>query len=379
MEKLNELGPVDADKIFVEGGSVIVTQFFDKVVEELQLDVTTPEGRKEIASRAYQLARVSTKYDDMGKAKGEELKKAAKVIDNERKAIRDHIEGLQVKVRKPLDEFEQREAARVQLIREQLDALKAYGVLTGEEDSATLSGRINAVNGFNFTDWQEFSDEAQNVKLAIIDGLTRKADAVRKQEEERAELERLRAAEAARQEKAAQEAAEKAKAAAEQRIKDEAAAKAKAEAEAAAAKEKAEAEAKAAAERAAAKAEADRLEAERLKAVRDKEEADARAAKAEADAKAAQEKAEADKKAAAEQAERDRLAAIEAERKRIADEQAEEDRKRKAREDDVNHRKAVNVAARAAVMEHAKLSEESATEVIKAIASGMVPSVKIFY
>lgn len=346
MEKLNELGPVDADKIFVEGGSVIVTEFFDKVVEELKLDVTTPEGRKEIASRAYQLARVSTKYDEMGKAKGEEIKKAAKVIDNERKAIRDHIESLQAKVRQPLDEFEQREAARVRLIRDQLDALKAYGALTGDEDSATLAAQINAVNGFNFTDWQEFADEAENTKLAIIDGLTRKAEATRAQEAERAELERLRAAEAERAEKSAQEAADRAKAETEQRIKDAAAAKARAEAEAAAEQE-----------RAAAKAEAERLEAARLQAVRDKEEADARAAKAEADAKAA----------------------IEAERKRIADAQAEEDRKRKAREDDVNHRKAINVAARAAVMEHAKLSEESATEVIKAIASGLVPSVKIFY
>ena len=335
-------------------------------------DVTTPAGRKEIASKAYQLARIKTKWDDAGKDYAEDLKKKVKVIDGERKKIRDRLETIQDDIRKPLNDFEAREAARVQLIKEKLDALSGYINYPPDSSSADIQGRIDAVNGFNFTDWQEFEPQAQTIKANVLAGLADALERTKKAEAERAELERLR-----------REAEERKAKDEKERIEKEAAEKARKEAEAKAAQEAAEAARKAAEEKAAIEAKAKAEQEARERAEREAAEAAARAKeaeeKAERDRIEAEERAKRDREAAEQEAKRRELAAAEAERQRIAAEQAEEKRQAEEREKDIEHRKAVNNAALKAIVEHSGITEEQAKKVVIAIASGMVPSVKVFY
>ena len=213
------------------------------------------------------------------------------------------------------------------------------------------------------------NDKAEVERKAAEEAAKAKAEAERKAAEEaakaKAEAERKAAEEAAKvkaeeERKAAEEAA-KAKAEAERKAAEEAAkAKAKAEAERKAAEEaekaakaKAEAERKAAEEAAKAKAEAERKAAE--EAAKAKAEAERKAAeeaakaKAEAERKAAEEaaKAEAERKAAEEAAK----AKVEAERKA-----AEEAAKAKAEAE----RKAAEEAAKVKAEEERKAAEEAA-------------------
>ena len=221
------------------------------------------------------------------------------------------------------------------------------------------------------------NDKAEVERKAAEEAAKAKAEAERKAAEEaakaKAEAERKAAEEAAKakaeaERKAAEEAA-KAKAEAERKAAEEAA-KAKAEAERKAAEEaaKAEAERKAAEEAAKAKVEAERKAAE--EAAKAKAEAERKAAeeaakaKVEAERKAAEEaakaKAEAERKAAEEaakvKAEEERKAAEEAAKAKAEAERkaAEEAAKVKAEEE----RKAAEEAAKAKAEEERKAAEE---------------------
>lgn len=368
IEELN----LTPEQVFAEGGSKLVLEAAEAEAKAFVPDVTTEAGRKAIASKAYQMARFKTRWDDAGKDYAEDLKKKTKVIDGERKKIREGVEALQDAIRKPLNEFEAREAARVQLIKEQLESLSAYQNLPVDCTAADIQGRIDAINGFNFNDWQEFESQAKTIKANTLTSLGEALERAKKAEAERAELERLRREAEERRVKEEQE-----------RIAREAAEKARKEAEDKAAKEAAEAARKAAEEKAEIERKAKEEQEARERAEREAAEAAARAKeaeeKAERDRIEAEERAKRDREAAEQEAKRRELAAAEAERQRIAAEQAEEKRQAEEREKDIEHRKAVNNAALKAIVEHSGITEEQAKKVVIAIASGMVPSVKVFY
>jgi len=368
------------EEIFAEGGAAKVIAIAEKEAAEFVPDVTTIKGREAIKSKAYAIgSTMKAKFDKLGKEYGEDLKKKAKVIDGERAKIRKRLEELGEQIRRPVNEFEAREEARINLIKEQIAALEVYGVIVDEETADSIQGRINAINGFNFTDWQEFETQADDTKFNILALLGKRLIAVAKAEEERKELDRLRAEEQKRKDKEVADEAERLRVANEEKLKKDAADKAIADEQAR------QAEAKRIADE-----EAKRLADDAAKAIKDTEEADARALKAEQDKKEAAEQAERDRLAAAQKAEADRIAAlkkaeeektaaVEAERQRIAKAKADEEEAAKKREADIEHKKAVNNDALKAIAEHAKISEDDAKNVVIAIAMGMVPSVKIFY
>ncbi|WP_028456552.1 hypothetical protein [Chitinilyticum litopenaei] len=213
-------------------------------------DVTTADGRKTLRSLAVKVARTKTYLDDMGKEYVAELKDLPRLIDGNRKAIRESLDLLKEEVRKPLTEWEAEQ--------ERIAAEKKAA-----EEAAALAERIEL-------DWE------------LADLMNREFDRQRAEAEERAEQERKER---------------------EARIAAEAAERAKREAEEKAAREKAEAEQRA--------AEA-RLAQER--AEREAEEANKRAAEAEQRAAREAEEAarKACEKAEAETAERQRREAAEA-------------------------------------------------------------------
>lgn len=57
----------------------------DKNVKSLVLDVTTPQGRKEIASLALKVAKSKTALDGLGKDYVSDMKEKAKIVDNKRR------------------------------------------------------------------------------------------------------------------------------------------------------------------------------------------------------------------------------------------------------------------------------------------------------
>lgn len=299
-----------------------VNGIIDKVEREVEAfvaDVKTAKGRKEIASMAYKVAQSKTYLDGLGKDLVAELKEVPKLIDANRKTVRDRLDALRDKVRLPLTEWE----AEQERIKAEEEAKRA-----AEE----LAKKVEADH-----------------EIALL--LNDKFD--RDLAEAKAEAERKRIA---HEEELKRQAAE--------RAKQEAEAKARAEIEAAARRE---AEAKAAAER----AERERIEAQQ-RAEREAKEAAERAerekqAAIEAERRKAQEEADRVKRESEE-----KEAARMAEEKRIAYEQAK-------READVRHRKAVGTDIVNALTTKTGISREDAIRVLTALKDGFIPHTRITY
>jgi hypothetical protein len=299
-------------------------------------DVSTNKGRKEIASMANKVARSKTTLDGLGKDLVSEWKQKAKVVDQERKKMRDYLDDLKAKVRQPLTEWEEAEEARTQKHEDNLREMVGggeYSLANWMNLSAeAMRDRLKEIEDTKIDDsWDEFANTAAKAKDKAIADIKQAIEQREKYDAEQAELARLRAEQ---EERARQEAEERLRREGEERAKREA-------------------EEKAAAE--AAKA-----EQERLSAIREKEAAEKRAAEAEANAKAQAE--------AAAQRERERI-----EQERIAEETAA-----KKREEDKKHRAKINNAARDAMVS-AGINKDDATKIVMAIAKNQIPYVTIKY
>ncbi|MGX2016500.1 cell envelope biogenesis protein TolA [Providencia huashanensis] len=292
-------------------------------------DVSTAKGRKEIASLAYKVAQSKTYLDGLGKDLVAELKEIPKLIDANRRTVRERFDTLRDKVRQPLTEWEAEQ--------ERIEAEKQ--MLAWHEEALEMNAAFDKA----FAERIESDHE-----IALL--MNEKFD--RDLAEAKAEAERQRIA---HEEELKKQAAEQARLESEQ--------KAQQEIEAAAQRER---EAKEAAER----------------AEREKQEAIQRA---EQEAKEAKKKAERDAKEAQERAEREKQAAIEAERKKALKAAqarlAEEERKRQEdakRQEDKEHRRVFNQEALKALVSNG-FNEKLATEFIKLVASNQIPHMTMNY
>jgi colicin import membrane protein len=345
-------------------------------------DLTTKKGRDRIASLAYKVSKTKTLVDDFGKELVAEEKKRLAMIDADRKKWRDECDKLRDEIRKPLTDWEQAEADRIQRHKDAIQKLRELSAPAMGTDSAAISGLIAQAEAVALGDhWQEFAAEAGKAKDETLAILRFNLQRRQQYESEQAELARLRAEAARREQEAAERLAAEAKAEAErlaaereaQRIR-EAEERARREAEEAAAKARADAEAAARARIASEQAEA-RAKAEAEAAKLREQDAERRRVESE-------ERAKRDAQEAAERAERDRVAAVEAERQRAERQRiAEQEAAAKAqaeREANKEHMRRINREALAGIMA-AGISEEQGKALIKAIASGAVPHVSISY
>ncbi|MFW0927201.1 cell envelope biogenesis protein TolA [Providencia sp. VP23HZSY-1] len=329
----NELVVIEKSKALdVFKSSNSVEDIISKIESEVNSfvnDVNTDKGRKEIKSLAYRVAQSKTYLDGLGKDLVAELKEIPKLIDANRKTVRDRLDALRDKVRQPLTEWEAEQ-----------DRIKAEKQMLAWHEEAL---EMNAAFDKALAERIESDHE-----IALL--MNEKFD--RDLAEAKAEAERQRIA---HEEELKKQAAEQARLAAEQ--------KAQQEIEAAAQRER---EAKEAAER----------------AEREKQEAIQRAEQA---AKEAKEKAEQEAKEAQERAEREKQTAIEVERKKALEAEqarlAEEARKRQEdakRQEDKEHRRVINKEALQALVSNG-VDVKLATEIIILVASNKIPYMKMNY
>lgn len=282
-------------------------------------DVTTAKGRKEIASLAYRVSQTKSYLDGLGKDLVADLKEIPKLIDANRKTVRDRLDALRDKARQPFTEWE-----------EEQERIKA-------EEQA----RIKAEE-----DRKRFESDHE---IALL--MNEKHDREAKEKAEESERQRI-----AHEEELKRQAAEQAKREAEEKAAAELAAAKKREEDAISARAQAELLAKQAQERA-------------------EQEAKDAAAKAEAEKKAA---IEAEQRKAQEEADRIKREAEAKEAARLAEEKRIADEKAK-READVKHRKAVGTEIVNALTANTSISRDQAIEVLKAMMDGMVPRTQINY
>jgi hypothetical protein len=352
-----------AADIFTGKGDIqkIVAHIQGKVTG-IETDISTPAGRKDLASAAHKISKAKTALDNLGKTMTEDAKAKIKIVDTDRKYVRDTLDELRVTVRAPLTKWEDQEKDRVSETEARLSSLASRDVLGSMPTVTEIEERQQEANALYQFDWREFLEKADIEKARVDAALGALRDNRIKYDEEQAELAKLR------QEAADREAKEN-----EERIATAAAeeAKAKADKEAAAAadkeRKKVEAQKAAAAKKAEEEKAAAEQKAEEARQQADRERAIAETAKAEAE----------EKIKAAEQEAKD---AAQAERDKIEAEQRQQAEATAKREADKKHRGKIHSEAltdlKAVSME---VSEIDLKAIITAIAQGNVRNVGITY
>ena len=351
-EPINALVEVETLKAVEVYGNGRIDSIIDQVEREARAhkaDISTPAGRKAVASIAHKVARSKTALDTMGKELTEEARQTINAVNEERKRVRDRLDALKDEVRAPLTNWENAEKNRVADLENRVARLHGLTNFESIPDSKEIEEAITLANSLYQHDWQEFQGRADTVWSEVKARLETMLAERKQYEAEQEELERLRKEQEERRIKEERE-----------QIAREAAEKAKREAEERAAAERAEAERKA--------------QAERDEYNRQKREAEEREAAAKAENERLKALAEQERIAAKQREEE----AAKRERERIeAEKQAELEAIAK-READVKHRKAIN---RAAVTELVKcgINEKQAQDIITAIYKGDIPNVSITY
>lgn len=327
--------------------------YIEQQALKLEVDLSTSAGRDLLRSAASEIARKKTAFDRTRKELTEDYRRKTATINAVGKLVVDRFAALQARVRHPLTVWEEREEARKQEADAILADLRNAAIVRAEETAEDVRKRLDRIRGINLNDelFGPRIEMAVDLRDEAVAALSEALARLVQQEEERAELERLRRAEAERQEREAREKREReAREAEEARKRDD-----------------------------EARIERERQEAAD-KARRDAEEAAARAQQEEIDRINREKQAEVDaanKRAReaeeAAQAERDRAAREQREREEEASRVAAEKARREA---DQQHRSAVRTAAKEAIMT-CGVDEDTARKIVLAIQAGEVPNVRI--
>ena len=322
-----------------------------KLIDEFKPDVSTKKGRDAIASIAHSVAKSKTYLDGIGKELVDKLKEQPKLVDAERKRIRDTLDAWKDEVRKPLTEWEEKEERRVQYHKSMIQHIKdcANGFIGGQPQPFAILFRELEEKIVIDEKWEEFEAEAHREKDAALKSLRLSFEQHQIREAEQAELERLR-----------KEAAEREQKEREERIAREAAENARRQAEQEAQRQR----------EAAEKAERDRqLESERQQMQLKLQAEQAERQRIEAEQRAEWERQQSEIRA---------KQAAEAERLRIEQQQAAEKAEADRQAANKQHRASVNREILAALV-GAGFSEDQAKMVITIAAKGAAGRLVIQY
>lgn len=285
------------------------------------VDATTEEGRATIKSRAHAVSRSKTALETVGKRLADDAKALPKKIDAGRRKFDEQLSAWRDEVRKPVTEWEAREAERCKKHEDTIGRLRqlASVVQSGNDVVERLEGMKAAVDEMEVSPaaCEEFEDGYRLAKDAALSAINTAIERRRKFDADQAELARLREVQAA------QEARE-----------------------------------------------------------REEKEAAARKEREDRIAKEAEEKAQRDAQAAAAARERELQRQVDeaAQRERQAQEARErEEKETAAREADRAHRQKVNQAAVFDLIHCTPINEEQAKAIVKAIAKGQIGAVSIRY
>lgn len=326
-------------------------QAIEKEVSTIVPDVSTAKGRKAITVNVSRVTKSKTTLETLGKNHVAAEKERLKKFDAQRKHAFTFLEELQKEVRKPLTEWEDKEKARVAKYEGVISSLINAGEASENWMNSTveeLNELMAKVEEVTITKrFQEFEEEAEIAKKDAIKKINASIESREKYDAEQKELEKLRAdaAEADRLRFEADQRAEQDRAIREAEIKAN-----------------------------------DEKEAAIKAAEKEKEEAQQRAVEAEENAKREAEEAEKQKQIEVEQA-------AQSERDRIEQERLKEEQEAAAREADTKHRGKINRAAMKAIIDSSKaydsgenvITEGQAKLIIKIIANGKIPNIKINY
>ena len=174
--------------------------FLSQIRKEIDVfvpDTGTTKGRASIASIAAKVAKSKTYLDGVGKELVDRLKEQPKLVDAERKRMRDLLDKWKEEVRQPLTDWENAEKERVSQIQERIANLS---LIPDDANSKQLSARIKKLDDLVIDEsFAEFQGDAALKKESMLLQLKLLLKTVEQKEREQAELDNLRKQQAERE------------------------------------------------------------------------------------------------------------------------------------------------------------------------------------
>ena len=159
----------DQATVFNGGMASILEQIRQEATATI-FDVTTAEGRQGLRTMAHKVAKSKVVLDNHGKALVKDWKDRAKLVDGERKALRDTLDELRDEIRAPLTKWEADEEAKeeAQALADQIEAnhteaLQIHDLFTREAEIARKEAAFAAAQAA-----QDAADEAKKAEEARV-------------------------------------------------------------------------------------------------------------------------------------------------------------------------------------------------------------------
>lgn len=368
VELLEKTHKINLQKLFTEEGMNALILKIKAEVKDFKADIATKEGRAEIISMAFKIAKCKAPIENLASELKEDSRKLIDGVNAQWNRYKKEMDTLRDEIRKPVDEIEAEEKRILQEKNDRLAKMAQrllrkdndyrYSVSLGEAVSVfdEIKNDIEKVKQLLNFEWGDFAFKAEKTANEIIADLDQRAIDAKKYEAEQAELQQLK-----------KEKDEREKKDREEQIAREAVEKARIEAEA---REKRIEQEKIDAENRAKEAERLRIEQAKI--------AENNRILAEKKAKEDAEKAVAD--------------AIEKERNRVESEKRKEAEALEKRESNKKHQAKIHNEALEVIdlkislhfpieilEENTDLIKKTAKAIIEAIARGEVPHIQINY
>ena len=170
-------------------------------VDAFEPDVSTDKGRKAIKALAYKITRTKTAIDAAGKELNDEARTKINAVDAERRKVKEHFDALVEQVKRPVTEWEEAEAKRIDFIDNMIAMFRSARVVEMGEDAASIRARGAEIyqTVLDADVFQDRLDVAQGEKDEAVGILKAAMDRAIKSEADEAELARLRAENEARE------------------------------------------------------------------------------------------------------------------------------------------------------------------------------------
>jgi hypothetical protein len=174
-------------------------QVIDPILERIKIevlaipsDISTPNGRKALASLAFKVAKTKTFIEDRHRDLVYKEKQRLGAIDAEWKRIRETLDGIKTAVRKPLTDWEEIEETRVHQHEIHITRLEDAKKLRVDASTADIIARIAQLEADDISQMEEFDARAMTAKAESLEYLKNWLARSQKADTERAELDRLR-------------------------------------------------------------------------------------------------------------------------------------------------------------------------------------------
>lgn len=179
----------------------------EKQALSVEVDLSTSAGRDRIRSAASEIARKKTTFDKTRKDLTEDYRRKTATINAVGKLVVDRFAALQLRVRQPLTDYEEREEARKAEADLILANLRDAAIVRADETAEDVERRLERIRGINLNDelFGPRIEMAVDLRDDAVKALGEALARLKQQEADRAELERLRRVAREREEQEARE------------------------------------------------------------------------------------------------------------------------------------------------------------------------------